>query len=84
MVAPSQAEGDNFTLRPRAQPVKEPMCADDRFWLWLWAIMIGGVVAIGITIAVGVIVYQKVTTPEQMCAAHRDPPEFCRELAKRR
>ncbi len=88
MVSPSRAEGENFVMGEEAinkvrGPQREPMCADDRFWLWVLAIATLGVIGFVGSISAGVIAYQLSTTPEQICAQRADPPEFCRELAKR-
>lgn len=84
MVSPSQAEGDNFTMRPAETQQKELMCAEDRFWLWFWLIMMVGAVLLTATVSAAIIIYQDRNTPEKICADVRDPPEFCRELAKRK
>ena len=82
MPTPSRSEGETFVMGQAVS--RDPMCAEDRFWLWFWCIVVVGLCTLIATISVSVIAYQKVTTPEQMCAMRADPPEFCRELAKRR
>lgn len=82
----SQTEGENFTMNPdamREAPKREPLEKDHRFVLWIIAIVVLGIIGGIGAIGGSVVAYQYVITPEKLCAQKFDPPEFCRELAKR-